>query len=1113
MKKILLIGIVVTVGILVLTLPITSAGSRPAVHALVEPRAENLVATTLPDVEISVDEVIATGFDRPIQVTHAGDGSDRLFVVEQTGEIRIFKNGAILSAPFIDLGSLVACCGEQGLLGLAFHPDYANPTNRYFYVNYTRASDGDTVIARYRANAGDPDVANPNSETILLTIDQPYANHNGGQLLFSPVDGYLYIGMGDGGSGGDPLDAGQDINSLLGAILRLDVDGGSPYAIPADNPYVGVDGLDEIWAIGVRNPWRFSFDRLNGDLYIGDVGQNVWEEISYQAGGTPGGTNFGWRCKEGTHDYNFTGDCLTADLTDPIAEYSHAEGYSVTGGFVYRGTYFPNLVGRYFYADFVEGKIWSLYQTGSEPDTWSTPELELDTGFNISAFGEDEEGEIYVADYHGGAIRHLVDVNNPSPNLSPSTKKVSTPSADPAEVVTYTLWISNTGGLADQPVVLTDTIPSGLAYVPGSLASIYGTGNDTTAPTLTWAGNLNESQAMSITYQVQVTGLVTGSLINQAVLHVPAIQTLNLYQTLAVPRSVLTTTVEDFSFPGTQPGELNLSLQTALDCDQCHSEPIYDRWRGSMMGQAGRDPLMWAALHVANVDAPNAGEYCLRCHTPKGWFEGRSHPPDGSALQGEDINSGVACALCHRMVDTVPSESDEAKDLDADIREALSNPIPDGFIGSGSMILDPDDNRRGPFSFDPPNPYHSSYQTDFLAQTGEAVTRSSFCGTCHNVYNPVLSWDEGESRYWPNEMDTAPPAYSGETLFPIETTFDEWLYSDFAQGGIYAPQFAGQKADGIVETCQDCHMPRVTGTAADAAFNPVYRDCLTSGCLPEHTFAGGNAWVPLLLQNPAWRLTSELDGAYLDETVRQAESMLQRAATISVTLTTTDTGKLATVMVVNHSGHKLPTGYPEGRQMWVHLVAYDAMRNVVYESGAYDWTHGVLVRDPEIKVYEAKQGISPDLAAVLGKQAGESFHFVLNNMVVKDNRIPPQGYTVANFDKPGLRPVGAAYADDQHWDQTTYLLPAETELVSATLYYQTASKEYIDFLRSHGGVDGLTLGTLWEGSKSPPVAMTRDWSQYIRFHLPLLFGGVPTIKGISLAGWLDQLLTLLIQGL
>jgi glucose/arabinose dehydrogenase len=206
--------------------------------------------------------------------------------------------------------------------------------------------------------------------------------------------------MGDGGSGGDPLNHGQNRDTLLGAMLRIDVDSGTPYAIPSDNPYVGGDGADEIWAIGLRNPWRFSFDRETNDLYIGDVGQNLWEEISYQAAGTPGGLNFGWRCREGSHTYNSNPPCddpaYLATLTDPIAEYSHSEGRSVTGGFVYRGILYPALVGRYFFADYVEGKIWSLYKTTSDPDAWSTPELELDTGLSISGFGEDETGELYV---------------------------------------------------------------------------------------------------------------------------------------------------------------------------------------------------------------------------------------------------------------------------------------------------------------------------------------------------------------------------------------------------------------------------------------------------------------------------------------------------------------------------------------------------------------------------------------------------------------------------------------------------------------------------------------------------------------------------------------------
>jgi hypothetical protein len=303
--------------------------------------------------------------------------------------------------------------------------------------------------------------------------------------------------------------------------------------------------------------------------------------------------------------------------------------------------------------------------------------------------------------------------------------------------------LKNTGGLFDQTASLTDTVPTGLLYVPGSFESIYGLGDDSSAPTLTWTGNLNESLTMSIPYQVQMAGLVTGSIVNHATLTTGTEDVIDLNQSLTVPRSVITTTVEDFSFPGTQPGELTTPIQTAVDCDQCHSEEIYDSWRGRMMSQAGRDPLLWAALHTANNDAPNAGDYCLKCHTPKGWFDGRSHPPDGSALQAEDINSGVACALCHRMVDPVVSTTDEAVTLDAAIHDALSNPIPSGFTGSGSMIIDPADNRRGPFSFSNALPYHSSYQTAFLNHPGEAVTRSRFCGTCHNVYNPVLSWDSG----------------------------------------------------------------------------------------------------------------------------------------------------------------------------------------------------------------------------------------------------------------------------------------------------------------------------------------------------------------------------------
>jgi hypothetical protein len=346
-------------------------------------------------------------------------------------------------------------------------------------------------------------------------------------------------------------------------------------------------------------------------------------------------------------------------------------------------------------------------------------------------------------------------------------------------------------------------------------------------------------------------------------------------------------------------------------------------------------------------------------------------------------------------------------------------------------------------------------------------------------------------------MDASAPQFDDQELFPIETTFDEWLYSDFARGGVYAPRFAGSKADGIVRTCQDCHMPRATGTAADAAFNPIERDCQTSGCLPEHTFVGGNTWVPQLLQNPDWRLNAQGENEYLNETALQAASMLGKAATLTVTLMTSDTVKIATIRVTNHSGHKLPTGYPEGRQMWLNVKAFDADNQLIYESGAYDLDSGQLTREADIKVYEVKQGLTPELAARLPQSAGESFHFVLNNTVVKDNRIPPQGYSQALYDKPGLRPVGVVYTDGQHWDDTVYSLPLETERLFVSLNYQTASKEYVSFLGRNGGLDGLALKGLWESSKSPPQVMAMAWIPSYDLYLPLIQKSNQAVSGVA----------------
>jgi glucose/arabinose dehydrogenase len=339
---------------------------------------------------------VAAGLDRPTYLTHAGDGSDRLFVLEQPGRILIIQSGALNPTPFLDLTGLIEINGlEQGLLGLAFHPDYAN--NGFFFVDYTN-DQGHTVIARYQVT-DNPDVADPNSAKVLLTIEQPYPNHNGGQLAFGP-DGYLYVGTGDGGSANDPQNNGQSLDTLLGKILRLEVDQGDPYGVPENNPFVNQAQVrPEIWSYGWRNPWRFSFDKATGDMYIADVGQNQYEEISVELAGAPGGQNYGWRFLEGSHCFD-PPNCEPGSLGTvlPVTEYDHNQGCSVTGGYVYRGARFPALTGIYFYGDFCSGKIWGLRREND--GSWSQAEL-LQSGISISSFGQDEAGELYVLNHRG----------------------------------------------------------------------------------------------------------------------------------------------------------------------------------------------------------------------------------------------------------------------------------------------------------------------------------------------------------------------------------------------------------------------------------------------------------------------------------------------------------------------------------------------------------------------------------------------------------------------------------------------------------------------------------------------------------------------------------------
>ena len=358
-------------------------------------------------------ERVAGGLARPLFLT-APAGDERLFIVEQGGAIRIVADGALLPAPFLDFRSRVSSTGERGLLGLAFAPDY--DTSGLFYVDYTDV-DGDTVIARLRVGP-DPNVADPAGEEILLHIDQPFSNHNGGTLAFGP-DGYLYIGMGDGGSGGDPGNRAQNDATLLGKMLRIDVSGGpgTGYTIPADNPFAGgVLPLPEIWAKGLRNPYRFSFDRLMGDLYIGDVGQSAREEIDVQPSGAPGGRNYGWRRMEGSACFNPSSNCNDGTLTLPVHEYGRDNGScSVTGGYVYRGP-IETIFGHYFFADFCSNGVFSFVWDGAggvSQLTNRTQELAPPGGFrSITSFGEDGAGELYIVQFGdaGGEVFRIVEM-------------------------------------------------------------------------------------------------------------------------------------------------------------------------------------------------------------------------------------------------------------------------------------------------------------------------------------------------------------------------------------------------------------------------------------------------------------------------------------------------------------------------------------------------------------------------------------------------------------------------------------------------------------------------------------------------------------------------------
>ncbi len=523
--------------------------------------------------------------------------------------------------------------------------------------------------------------------------------------------------------------------------------------------------------------------------------------------------------------------------------------------------------------------------------------------------------------------------------------------------------------------------------------------------------------------------------------------------------STALTTLRDMDLPGTQPFGL-LFEDSDVNCVTCHGnyntavEP-WANWKGSMMAQAMRDPLFLACLAVAEQDAPSVGDLCLRCHTPGGWGEGRSADTSGGLMNAKD-RQGVQCDFCHRLVDPVYQAGVSPID-DIAVLDSLQA-VPVGYA-NGQFVADPDPVKRGPYT-------DAQASHAFLAS---AFHRSSdVCGTCHDVSNPVFEYDGAPGRYVPGPLDAPHPDGDPRNMFPVERTFSEWSQSDYANGGVYAPQFAGNKPDGIVSTCQDCHMQDVSGKGCSEPGAPTRTD------LPLHDLTGGNTFIPDIL--PTF-FPGEVDVARLQAGKARAMAMLQKAASLALVAGQDGPHPTVTVTVTNETAHKLPSGYPEGRRAWLNVKGYDAGNALVYESGAYDPATGVLSHDEDAKIYEIKLGVSERLSPIVGLPAAPGFHFVLNDSVYSDNRIPPRGFTNASFTGIQSPPVAYAYPDGQYWDETTYAMPTEVRFVEVTLYYQTTSKEYIEFLRDENTTNtaGLDLYNAWVAQgRGAPVAMAAD---------------------------------------
>ena len=508
------------------------------------------------------------------------------------------------------------------------------------------------------------------------------------------------------------------------------------------------------------------------------------------------------------------------------------------------------------------------------------------------------------------------------------------------------------------------------------------------------------------------------------------------------------TTLRDMDMAGTQPLDGAILANPNTDCRTCHgdydaaNEP-WSTWRGSMMAQAMRDPLFLACLAVAEQDAPSVGDLCLRCHTPGGWQEGRSIDTSGGLLTNKD-REGIQCDFCHRFVDPVYTAG-VSPAADVSVLAGVV-PLPLQY-GNGQFISDAGASKRGPFS-DPLIAGHNSIYSPFHMS-------SNMCGTCHDVSNPVFV-ETAPGKYTPNGFDAQHPDQNVRNMKPVERTFSEWQASAFAQGPVSLPGYPE-----AVSSCQDCHMRKVTGAGSNQPGSPVRSD------LPMHDLTGGNTFVLDILPD---FFPTEVNVTELQAAKARATAMLQKAATLD--LTPSYAG--LTVRVTNQTAHKLISGYPEGRRMWLNVQAFDQAENLVFESGHYDPSTGELTHDAQAAIYHIEGGLTPGLAAALGLPAGPSFHFVLNDTVYLDNRIPPRGFTNAAFEAIQSPAVGHAYADGQYWDDTAFALPNSAKTVHVRLYYQTTSKEYIEFLRDENTTNtmGDELYAAWVNhGRATPVLM------------------------------------------